>query len=124
MKLKKRMLQTFSILFVFGGIVRLFASKSVFKFFYMEMLWVDHSYFIYIYRVLGSFVVLTGLILFAVSKDLGKYSDLIPSLVIGFVVIGIVMLLTGILTDLPLIFYFPDFIFCFIIAWYMYYIRT
>lgn len=117
MKRRKRTLQTFSVLFIFGGIVRLFANRTIFKIFHMEELWADHRYFIYIYRVLGSFVILTGLILSAISKNLEKYSNLYFVLRIGFVFIGLVMLATGVLLKLPLIFYFTDFVFCFIVAW-------
>jgi hypothetical protein len=85
----------------------------------MSELWVEHSYFIYIYRVLGSFVILTGLVLFAISKNLEKYSGLRFILAIGFVIVGLVMMVTGILLKLPLIFYFPDFVFCFIVAWFL-----
>ena len=124
MNLKRKFLQVLSILFIFGGIIRLFANRYIFKLFYMESLWIDHSYFIYIYRVLGSFVILTGIILFTISKDLRKYVDLFCPFIIGFVVMGLVMLVTGILIDLPLIFYFPDFFFCFIIGWFIYSIRS
>jgi len=116
---RKRMLQIFSVLFIFGGIVRLFANRTIFNILHMEELWVEHAYFIYIYRVLGSFVILTGLILFVISKSLEKYSNLYFVLTIGFVLIGLVMLVTGVLLKLPLIFYFTDFVFCFIVAWSM-----
>jgi hypothetical protein len=116
---RKRTLQIFSVLFIFGGIVRLFANRTIFSIFQMEELWVEHTYFIYIYRVLGSFVILIGLILFAISKNLEKYSNLCPVLTIGFVFIGLVMMVTGVLLKLPLIFYFTDFVFCFILAWFI-----
>jgi hypothetical protein len=124
MKSRKRILQTLSILFICGGIVRLFANRAIFKIFHMEELWADHRYFIYIYRVLGSFVILTGLILFAIAKNLEKYVNLFFVLTIGFVFIGLVMMVTGILLTLPLIFYFPDFVFCFIVAWFLHKIRA
>ena len=117
MNRRKRTLQILSVLFIFGGIVRLFADRTLFKIFQMEELWIEHIYFIYIYRVLGSFVILTGLILFAISKNLEKYSNLCFVLTIGFVFIGLVMMVTGVLLKLPLIFYFTDFMFCFIVAW-------
>lgn len=62
-------------------------------------------------------MILTGLILSAISKNLEKYSNLYFVLRIGFVFIGLVMLATGVLLKLPLIFYFTDFVFCFIVAW-------
>ncbi len=86
----------------------------------MGELWVEHTYFVYIYRVLGSFVILTGLILYAISIDLRKYTDLYSVMSIGFVLVGLVMMVTGITSKLALIFYFPDFVFCFFVAWFIY----
>jgi hypothetical protein len=42
---------------------------------------------------------------------------------IGFVIIGIVMLVTGILVALPPMFYVLDFVFCFLISWFFYDLR-
>jgi hypothetical protein len=120
MKHRKRVLQILSLLFVFGGIVRLFANKKIFEFFLMKDLWVDHVYFIYIYRVLGAFVILTGFILFTVSGNIKKYLSLFNVLTWGFILVGLVMAVTGFLLKLPIIFYIPDFIFCFIIAGFFY----
>ena len=86
----------------------------------MADLWIDHPYFIYIYRVLGGFVILVGILLFTISKNLKLYSNLMSVFSIGFVIIGIVMLLTGILVALPPMFYVLDFVFCFLIAWFFY----
>jgi len=124
MNFKKRLLQIISVLFVFGGIVRLFANKALFAIFQMEELWTDHLYFIYIYRVLGAFVILSGLILFTISKNQKLYSNLSPVLAAGFVLIGLVMIITGILLELPPMFYVADFMFCFIVAWFFYDMRT
>ena len=120
MKSRKGLLQLLSVLFIIGGVVRLYADRALFELFRMGALWVDHPYFIYIYKVLGAFVILTGLVLFAISKDPGKYSLLYHTLTSGFVLIGLVMLVTGIMIKLPAIFYFPDFLFCFIVAWFIY----
>jgi hypothetical protein len=120
MKLRIKVLQLLAILFVFGGIVRLFANKKIFEIFMMKNLWVDHTYFIYIYRVLGAFVILTGLILFTISRNIKKYSSLFNVLTWGFILVGLVMAVAGFLLNLPVIFYFADFLFCFIIAGFFY----
>ncbi len=120
MKHRKKILQIISLLFIFGGIVRLFANKKVFEIFLMKNLWVEHSYFIYIYRVLGAFVILTGLILYTVSGNIKKYLSLLNALTWGFILVGLVMTVAGYLLRLPLIFYLPDFIFCFIISGFFY----
>lgn len=111
-------------MFIVGGVVRLFANRTLFAIFQMEELWTNHLYFIYIYRVLGAFVIFTGIILFTISKNLDLYSTLFPALSIGFVSIGLVMILSGSLLNLPIIFYVMDFLFCFLIAWFFYDLRT
>jgi hypothetical protein len=90
----------------------------------MEELWTDHFYFVYIYRVLGAFVILSGLIFFTISKNMRLYSNLFPVLASGLAIIGLVMIISGILLELPPMFYVPDFMFCFIIAWFLYDMRT
>ncbi len=104
MNLKKKILQTISVLFIIGGVVRLFANRKIFALFQMEELWTDHLYFIYIYRVLGAFVIFTGLILFTISKNLKLYSTIFPALSVGFIIIGLVMIVSGSLLNLPLMF--------------------
>lgn len=117
MKSQIKILQILSFFIIFGGIVRVFANKTLFAVFQMEALWTDHLYFIYIYKVLGAFVILTGLLIYAILKNPGLYKNLMPTLSAGFVIIGLVMSVSGILLGLPFIFYFLDFIFCFLLAW-------
>ena len=124
MKYKKIVLQIISVLFIIGGVVRLFANKYLFALFLMEELWTDHLYFIYIYRVLGAFVIFTGFMLFTISKNLKLYSTIFPALSIGFIIIGLVMIISGSLLNLPLMFFMMDFLFCFIVAWYFYNLRA
>jgi hypothetical protein len=123
MNFKTRIFQIIAFLFILGGVVRLFANKALFAIFQMEKLWTDHLYFIYIYRVLGAFVIFTSIILFMISKNLKQYTALLPGLSVGFLIIGLVMLISGRLLNLPLIFYVLDFLFCFLIAWLFYDMR-
>ena len=115
---RKRILQIFSILFMLGGIIRLFASKAIFELCLMTNLWVNHIYFVYIYRILGAFVILVGLMLFAISRNLKIYYNLLYVLTIGFILIGFVMMITGFLLKLHLVFYVFDFVFCFALAYF------
>ena len=103
-------------LFLLGGIVRLFADENLFKLFFMDGAWSDHPYFIYIYRVLGAFVILAGFVIVQVSRDLLKYREIMHMLMWGFLVIGAVMLVTGILTDLPYYLFVLDALFVFLLA--------
>ena len=109
-------LRIISVLFVFGGAVRLIASRAMFQSFLIGQLWSSHPYSIYIYRVLGAFVVFTGISLFIAAQNPKHYAMLLRIWSLGFVFVGIVMLLAGIFLRLSLMHYAPDFVFCFIIA--------
>jgi len=116
---KKKVLMIISLMLMFGGIVRLFANETLFEIFGMKNLWIDHNYFMYIYKVLGAFVILTGLIFFTISKNLEKNLNILNTMKIGLIIVGIVMLTSGYFIKLPILFYAPDFIFCFVIAFYL-----
>lgn len=113
---KPLILKIISVLLIFGGAVRLIANRATFQSFLIEQLWSSHPYSIYIYRVLGAFVVFTGISLFTAAQNPKRYAHLLKIWSLGFVFIGIVMLLAGILLRLSLAHYAPDFAFCFIIA--------
>lgn len=116
-------LKTLALLFMFGGIIRLFANEDLFRLFYMQDLWSDHPYFLYIYRVLGAFVLMTGLFIFGISKNIEGHAALIPFVKWGFLVIGCTMLATGYFVGLHWLFYVFDFIFCFGLAGYFHFIE-
>ena len=104
---------------VFGGLVRLFAAEGAFEIFGMKNLWIDHKYFIYIYRVLGSFVILTGLLIFSISRNIENNLAVLNTMKWGLIIIGTTMTISGYYLKLPLLFFAPDFIFCFAIAFYL-----
>ena len=112
----QRVLQVLAILFIFGGIVRLLAGEFLFSLVGIQALWSDRPYFIYIYKVLGAFVVMTGFLLFSVSKNIILYRSLLRTLAGGFSFIGLTMLVSGFYVSLPLVYYIMDFLFCFLIA--------
>ncbi len=113
-----------SIMLIFGGIVRLLENETLFELFGMRKLWIDHNYFKYIYKVLGSFVILTGLVFFTISKNLEKNLNILNAIKIGLIIVGIVMVYSGYFMKLTLLFYAPDFIFCFVIAFYLHTYRN
>ena len=119
MKKQKIILQILALMFVMGGLVRLFANEFTFEIFGMKDLWVDHKYFIYIYRVLGAFVILTGLLLFSISRSIENNLHILNTMKWGFLIIGMTMTIAGYYIRLPLLFYVPDFIFCFALAFYI-----
>jgi len=116
-------LRILSILFLLGGLIRILADEYIFSLFHMGHLWTGHPYFLYCYKVLGGFVMLTGFVLYFISKDLRRYYPLLKPFGTGFLIIGIVMALTGYIVNLSLVFYLPDFLFCFILVVLFQYIR-
>jgi hypothetical protein len=119
-----RLLRILGALLILGGLVRIFASKALFEKMWMGELWDDHAYFLYIYKVLGAFVVLVGMIIYVISFRLNEQKNLLSALSYGFILIGLVMALTGFMAGLPLLFYILDFIFCFLLAFTFYWIKT
>ncbi len=113
---KQRILQVLAILFIFGGIIRLLAGEFLFSLVGIQALWSEKPYFIYIYKVLGAFVVMTGFLLFSVSKNIILYRPLLRMLGVGFSLIGLTMVVSGFYVSLPLVYYIMDFLFCFLIA--------
>ncbi|MCB2219946.1 MAG: hypothetical protein KQI35_06080 [Bacteroidetes bacterium] len=119
MKIYSTILKLIAALFILGGVIRLMAGESAFGLFGMTNLWSDHFYFVYIYRVLGAFVILTGLLLFVIATNLEKYRPVLMVMKWGFLLIGMTMLLAGYFTGLPVLFYAPDFVFCFALSLYL-----
>jgi peptidoglycan/LPS O-acetylase OafA/YrhL len=89
----------------------------------MGGLWSDHRYFLYIYRVLGAFVILTGLLLYSMGRNIRKNRAVLQTLQWGFVLVGVVMVLAGYFSGLHPFFYIPDFVFCFFIAGLLYWVN-
>ena len=119
-----KLLRILGALFILGGLVRIFANKALFEFFLMGELWADHPYFLYIYKVLGAFVILNGMIIYVVSFRLEEQKNLLSALSYGFILIGLVMALTGYMAGLPIAFYILDALFCFALAAIFYRIKT
>lgn len=119
----RRALLIISVLLIFGGIVRVFANKALFRMFSMEQLWVDHPFFIYIYKLLGVFVIWIGIIFYLCSKDLRKYKTMIRGSLIGLILFFIVSLLTGLLTGLELKFFLVDSVFAAFLAILFYFLQ-
>lgn len=114
--LKVILLRVAAATLLVGGSVRIFASKPLFEAFGIGALWMQTSYSVYIYRVLGGFVVLSGILLAVVSGAPERYRGLLKGYALGFALIGVVMVVAGHASGLPLRYYLPDPIYCFLIA--------
>jgi hypothetical protein len=114
--LKVALLRFVAVTLLVGGTVRIFATRALFEAFGMGDLWMQSPYSLYIYRVLGGFVVLSGIVIMVVSDAPGTYRKLLLGTAIGFAVIGAVMLASGLTSGLPVRFYLADPIYCLFIV--------
>jgi hypothetical protein len=119
--MKRTVLLIVSILLMVGGIVRVFANKGLFKMFAMEHLWVDHPFFIYIYKLLGVFVIWIGILFFICSKDLVQSKPIIKGSIIGLILFFLVSLITGLWTGLELQFFLVDSLFALFLAIFLFF---
>ena len=114
--IKIALLRFVAVTLLVGGIFRIFATRALFQAFGIGDLWMPTPYAIYIYRVLGGFVVLSGILLLILSGNPQSNRRLLKGYALGFAVIGVVMLVAGLTTGLPSRYYLPDPIYCFLIV--------
>lgn len=119
--MKRTVLLIISILLMAGGIVRVFAHKELFKMFVMEHLWVDHPFFIYIYKLFGVFVIWIGILFFICSKDLTRSKPIIRGSIIGLILFFLVSLITGLWTGLEIQFFLVDSLFALFLALFLFF---
>ena len=120
---KKNVLLIISLLFMLGGIVRLFANESIFGMFQMAHLWTGDPFFIYIYKLLGAFVLWVGVMLFVSSKDVIRYKGIIRGSILGLLLFFVVSLWTGLATGLGLQYFLVDSIFSLFLVVLLYIIQ-
>ena len=121
--IKRRILLIISLAFLVGGIGRLVANEGVFRIFRMEHLWSGEPFFIYIYKLLGVFVIWMGIVLFVCSKDVVKYRSIIRGSILALLLFFVVSLLTGFITGLGLKFFLVDSIFSLLLVVLFYIIQ-
>ncbi|UCD05856.1 MAG: hypothetical protein JSV98_01070 [candidate division WOR-3 bacterium] len=110
-------LKVFSVFMIFGGTIRLLAERRIFESFLIGELWSSHPYFIYIYRVLGAFVIFAGIVVFMIARAPLRYKQLLKACSLCFIFIACVMFLGGLLLRMSLLHYAFDVTFCIILAW-------
>jgi uncharacterized membrane protein len=112
----KRVLQILAVTLLAGGGVRLFANRALFEIVGIGDVWSDQAYGLYIYRVLGAFVVLVGIVVFMIARDPERYRQMLAGLAGAFLFVGIVMIVAGSVLALAPRFYLPDPLYCFAVA--------
>ncbi len=121
--IKRKILLIISLAFMAGGVGRLVANEGVFRIFRMEHLWSGEPFFIYIYKLLGVFVLWMGIILFVCSKDVVKYRGIIRGSILALLLFFVVSLLTGFATGLGFRFFLVDAVFSLILVALFYVIQ-
>jgi hypothetical protein len=116
MRLKGLVLRVIAVTLLFGGTVRVFATRRLFEAFGIGELWPEQVYAIYIYRVLGAFVIFAGIVLLLLARDPGKHAEVVRGCAVGFFFIGLVMIVTGLALSLPVRHCLPDPAYSFVIA--------
>jgi len=120
---KKKALLIISLLFMLGGVGRLVANESIFRIFAMEHLWLGDPFFLYIYKLLGVFVLWMGILLFVSSRDVIRYRGIIRGSILGLLLFFVVSLLTGLSVGLKLQYFLVDSIFSLILVLLLYIIQ-
>lgn len=112
---KRRALLIISLLFMLGGVGRLVAGEGVFRIFGMAHLWLGEPFFVYVYKLLGVFVIWMGMILLVCSRDLIRYKGVIRASILGLFLFFVVSLLVGFATGLGIKFFLVDSVFSLIL---------
>lgn len=120
---KRTILLIISLAFLIGGIGRLVANEGVFRIFGMAHLWSGEPFFIYIYKLLGVFVIWMGILLFVSSRDVIRYRGIIRGSILGLLLFFVVSLLTGHSVGLKLQYFLVDSIFSLILVLLLYIIQ-
>ncbi len=120
---KKKALLIISLLFMLGGVGRLVANESIFRIFAMEHLWSGDPFFIYVYKLLGTFVLWMGILLFVSSRDVIRYRGIIRGSILGLLLFFVISLLTGLSVGLKLQYFLVDSIFSLILVLLLYIIQ-
>jgi hypothetical protein len=108
---RSKILLIVSLAFIIGGIGRLLANENLFRFFQMEHLWLNDPFFVYIYKLLGVFVLWMGILLFISSQDVQRYKGMILGSILGLGLFLVVSLVTGFSVGLELLYFIVDSVF-------------
>ncbi len=101
---------------IFGGLVRIFATRNLFELFGIGSLWSEHEYFQYIYSILGGFVLLTGIAFNIMARNISRYKRLMMAWALAFFILGLIMLVSGIINKIPAFYFLPDLTFSLLVS--------
>ncbi|MFP4469581.1 MAG: hypothetical protein ACLFPE_02785 [Bacteroidales bacterium] len=110
------LIRIFSILMITGGVVRIFAGERLFVMCGIGHLWIGNAYGLYIYRVLGAFVIFAGATVYLAAGDLHRYRKMIRLWIFLLILTGVTMLISGISSRIFWIYTLPDYLFMFVLA--------
>ncbi len=124
MKIKEYILRTFAVLFIIGGAVRVVATQSTFYKLRIGYFWVDNEFYIQGNRIMGSFLIMIGILFLGFVKDFIRFKYVLGHFALGLLVIGLTIGASGYLLNLPLYSYIADAAVFSIISIFCLYIRS
>jgi hypothetical protein len=124
MKIKEIILRTFAFLFIIGGVIRIFATQSTFYKLRIGYFWVQDDYFIFVNRIMGGIVLLTGILFLGVAKDMVRFRYILGHFALGLFFLILIIGISGYLLGFPIYSFIADVILFGIISIFCLYIRA
>ncbi len=123
MKIKEIVLKTFAYLLILGGIIRIFATQSTYYTLRIGYFWVQNDYFIFINRIMGGLILLTGFLFLSVARDLVRFKYILGAYSLGLLVLVSIIAFSGYMLNFPFYSYIADVVFFGVIGFFCLYIR-
>lgn len=124
MKVKEIVLNAFAYLLIIGGILRIFATQSTYDTLRIGYFWVENDYFIFINRIMGGLILLSGFLFISVARDLVRFKYVLGGYSLGLLVLVVIIAFSGYMLDLPFYSYIADVVFFGLIGSFCLYIRA
>lgn len=124
MKIKEIILKTFAFLFIIGGVIRIFATQSTFYKLRIGYFWVQDDYFIFVNRIMGGIILLTGILFLGVAKDMVRFRYILGHFALGLLSLVLIIGISGYLLGFPIYSYVADVMLFGTVSIFCLYIRT
>jgi hypothetical protein len=110
------LLRIVAVTLLVGGAIRVVAGRAWFEALGIGAIRPESLYSMYVYRVLGGFVILSAFPLIIIARAPERYRSLLLAYAGGFGAIGLIMIAAGLTIGLPYRYYFPDPVYCLAVA--------
>ncbi len=124
MSTKGLILKAFALLFLVGGVIKVFATQSTFISLRIGYFWVDNDYFIFVNRIMGGVLILSGALFWSISKDLQRFRYVLGGYSFGLLTLAVIIGISGYMLHLSLFSYIADVILFSVMGLFCLYIRS